>query len=124
MLSERSMAQSLLACMGLPRRKGSTCDRCPSRGQPGTTGGKRRQKRGHEYRNWRDASWRFTKQGVQTRWEDIIMYLSLQLQLSLGKSSDCSVCVPDKTPTSRSLMQTKGALLHARARSTGGGERR
>lgn len=40
MLGRQSVAQSLLACMGLPRRTGSTCDRCPSRGQPGTTGGK------------------------------------------------------------------------------------
>lgn len=84
MLSERSMAQSLLACMGLPRRKGSTCDRCPSRGQPGMTGGKRRQKRGHEYRNWWDMSRHLMKQRRANMREDI-MCLSLQLQFSLGK---------------------------------------
>lgn len=42
---EKSVAQSLLACMGLPRRTGSTCDRCPSRGQPGMTGGKEDKER-------------------------------------------------------------------------------
>lgn len=32
---------SLLACTGLPRQRGSTCDRCPSRGQLDTTGGRK-----------------------------------------------------------------------------------
>lgn len=33
----------LLACKGLPRPTGSICDRCPSPGQLGTTGERKRQ---------------------------------------------------------------------------------
>jgi hypothetical protein len=48
MWARRKASSSLPAYKGLPGRRGSTCDRCPSRGQLGTTAGREDTERGHE----------------------------------------------------------------------------